>query len=488
MQVLLEPIRNAVAQLEGKIAGLLKQTGKFPSSYRDYVPTTPFTAAQIETRAGLVASLVASLTASPVEKFSLAPTTRLIALGDNIRGIESAIDGVTAQLNQLVNFGGLQQFEPTSGNFIAVNGQAVHIGSALSNMASAIDAALDNYIVIAGVVRPRSIGTFTAAAQLMSENASQSTGLLEQLQTHSNEQSTLTGILKTSVETSRQAEGEISRILGEVEKLRITSEENENKIRAALATIDETRDKAAALQNEVADYEKEFRGFQSALDARGKQLKKGDEDLNQITKGFLDQKDEVDSLISQANTMLGSATVAGLSAHYDEKYKTLDGQVRAAKLSFYGSLGFLIFSVLIVLNFVHADGFYLPDPFPGIASDTPTGAIAVRALSAFGVRALVILPALLLAAFASKRHAQLFRLREEYSHKFTAAASVNGFKAQAPTYEEQIAGAVFQELLVNPANTMDEERQAKPNSFIEKIIGPTVEAAVKRMTDVPLKD
>ena len=72
-----------------------------------------------------------------------------------------------------------------------------------------------------------------------------------------------------------------------------------------------------------------------------------------------------------------------------------------------------------------------------------------------------------------------------YSHKFTAAASVNGFKAQAPNYEEQIAGAVFQELLINPANTMDNKRPQRRNGFIDKIIRPSVEAAVQKMTELP---
>jgi archaellum component FlaC len=488
MQALLEPIGNASAQLEVKLAGILKETGKYPKSYKDYVPTLPFSVSQIEARTGLIISLVKGLLATPVEKFNLVPTTRLLVLGDNIRGIDAAVDSLLGQVAQLTSFGGVSSFEPSNGNFVAANGQQVSFGHALSNLASAIDAALDNYIIVAGVVRPKSTGTFVAAAQLLSENASQSAGLIEQIKAQSAEQASLLDDLRASSESARGSQTEIARILGEIEKLRATSEENESKIRTALSTIDETREKASTLQSEVSEYEKQFRAFQSALDGRDDRLKKGDEELERITQSFRDQDEAVASLISQANTMLGSATVAGLSAHYDAKYQSLDKQVNAAKVSFYGSLAFLIFSVLIVLNIVHWDGLYLPDPFPGVSADTPTGAIAVRALSAFGVRVMVILPALLLAAFASKRHSTLFRLREEYNHKFTAAASVNGFKAQAPNYEEQIAGAVFQELLINPANSMDEERKKKPNGFIEKIIGPTVESAVQKMTEIPIKE
>lgn len=485
MQALLEPIATAVSQLEAKLSTMLKETAKYSNEYRRYVSLVPFTVAQLEARAGTLASLARALIATPADKFGLVPTTRLNAFAENIRAVDAAVDELIALASQLASFGGAQQFEPTNGSFIAVNGQQVQFGQALNRMASAIDAALDNYVIIAGVIRPRSIGTFTAAAQLMAENASQSAVLIETLEKQSAAHAALVAELKSAVDASGNSSAEVTRILAEIGKLRTTAEENESKIRAALATIEETREAAGTLQAEVSAYETSFRGFQNSLDARTKQLAAGDEDLSRITKGFTDQQEAVANIIAQANTMLGSATVAGLSTHYDDRYKKLDSQVSAAKLSFYGSLAFLIFSVLLVLNFVHRDGLYLPEAFPGIASDTPTGAIAVRALSAFGARALVILPALLLAGFASKRHTSLFRLREEYNHKFTAAASVNGFKAQAPNYEEQIAGAVFQELMINPANTMDEQRPERRNGFIDKLIGPAVEAAVKKMTDLP---
>ena len=485
MKALLEPIAAAVSQLEARQANLLKATAKFSSEYRRYIPAVPFTVAELEARVGILASLANSLITTPADKFGLVPTTRLIAFAENIRSVDAVTDEILNLVSQLESFGGPQQFEPTSGSFIAVNGQQVQVGQVLSRMASAVDAALENYVVIAGVIRPRSIGTFTAAAQLMAENASQSAALIGDLKEQSAAHSRLVDELKSAVDASGSSSAEVTRILAEVEKLRATSEENEAKIRAALAAIEETRETAGTLQAEVTAYETTFRGFQNTLDARTKQLVSGDEELLRITKGFTDQQEAVASIIAQANTMLGSATVAGLSTHYDDRYEKLDKQVSAAKRSFYYSLAFLIFSVLLVLNFVHWDGLYLPEAFPGVASDTPTGAIAVRALSAFGARALVILPALLLAGFASKRHASLFRLREEYNHKFTAAASVNGFKAQAPNYEEQIAGAVFQELLVNPANTMDDKRPERRNGFIDKIIGPRVEAALEKMRDLP---
>ena len=178
MKALLEPIAAAVSQLEARQANLLKATAKFSSEYRRYIPAVPFTVAELEARVGILASLANSLITTPADKFGLVPTTRLIAFAENIRSVDAVTDEILNLVSQLESFGGPQQFEPTSGSFIAVNGQQVQVGQVLSRMASAVDAALENYVVIAGVIRPRSIGTFTAAAQLMAENASQSAALI----------------------------------------------------------------------------------------------------------------------------------------------------------------------------------------------------------------------------------------------------------------------------------------------------------------------
>src|SRR5690606_705920 len=98
-------------------------------------------------------------------------------------------------------------------------------------------------------------------------------------------------------------------------------------------------------------------------------------------------------------------------------------QLSNARFWYYISIVALFLSVATALNILHPLGIGLP-ALPSFAPDTPTGTIAVQALSALGSRVLLILPALLLAGFAARRHSALFRLREEYSHKYTMAASV----------------------------------------------------------------
>jgi hypothetical protein len=113
---------------------------------------------------------------------------------------------------------------------------------------------------------------------------------------------------------------------------------------------------------------------------------------------------------------------------------------------------------------------------------------AIQAFSNLASRFLVILPGLLLIGFAARRHAALFNLREQYSHKWAIAASVEGFKTQAPNYKEPIAAAVFTELLANPAQTIDQQFNRRKNGFIDRLIKPVVDRTLERMGVIPEKE
>lgn len=184
---------------------------------------------------------------------------------------------------------------------------------------------------------------------------------------------------------------------------------------------------------------------------------------------------------------LGGATIAGLSTTYHDKAKAVDGQLKMARLGFYGAMLILLISVLVALNLTKLFGLItgsLP-PMPTITQGADAGILAVQTLAGLGARALVVLPALLLAGFAAHRHSALFRLREEYSHKEAMAVSVQGFKQQAPQYQEPIAAAVFQELLVNPANSMDGSRNRRSkNGFVQRLIAPVVEDTMTKLLEL----
>jgi hypothetical protein len=72
----------------------------------------------------------------------------------------------------------------------------------------------------------------------------------------------------------------------------------------------------------------------------------------------------------------------------------------------------------------------------------------------------------------STRHAQLFRLREDYAYKYSIAASVDSFMKQAKEYADDIAAACYYELTYNPAEHMDSKNEDARmiNPIFEKML------------------
>ena len=94
--------------------------------------------------------------------------------------------------------------------------------------------------------------------------------------------------------------------------------------------------------------------------------------------------------------------------------------------------------------------------FPGLFS-TWQGTISISTRAASGALAsgnsdaflsllgkiFLMFPATWLTQFFSKAYSEFFHLEREYAHKAALARSVEGFKKQAPKYEEEITTAVF---------------------------------------------
>ena len=179
---------------------------------------------------------------------------------------------------------------------------------------------------------------------------------------------------------------------------------------------------------------------------------------------------EIDRLNKAAEDMLTGATVAGLASSYGQTRDNLTEELLKARNGFYVAIGILFISAIPLISFV----------FPWLGDVVVAGRIEdvsspTSFLGEVFVRAIVLLPGAWLTKFMAARHAALFRLREQYSHKYSIASSVEGFKKQAEGLEDQIAAGAFFELTSNPADKMerkgrDDQTERHPNPAIEWIM------------------
>ena len=167
--------------------------------------------------------------------------------------------------------------------------------------------------------------------------------------------------------------------------------------------------------------------------------------------------------------MVSGATVAGLAKAFADERTSLESSMTAAYVGFGVGIALLaLFSTVIaayVLNIpVSILGLHIPAQAKGANGYEVTIAGIIS-------RALILVAPFWLTLFSARRYRSLFDLRQQYSHKYNMAFSMEGFKNQAPEYKEAIAAWVFQIVAANPllqksGTAMDEPPPTAVNELI----------------------
>lgn len=86
-------------------------------------------------------------------------------------------------------------------------------------------------------------------------------------------------------------------------------------------------------------------------------------------------------------------------------------------------------------------------------------------------RLVLLLPAIWLTVFCSRRYRILSNLERQYSFKAALAQSVEGFKSESPEYADAITAAIFMDIRKEPVgdNKEKSDHDGPPNLFAEWI-------------------
>lgn len=256
---------------------------------------------------------------------------------------------------------------------------------------------------------------------------------------------------------------EIKRIKSETESQHKTISEYESESTQKVTSIRETHKQAEQLKSQVADFQSDFEHFEKQMNAREEQIDRGNREQNELLYNLKDMQEKIDQLNQQAENMLGGAVVAGLASSFERIRGALDAELKHARYSFYISILVLFVGLIPLLKYV------LPEIFGYVSNSNST--IELDIVQVIG-RSVLLVPGAWLAKFTADRHAKLFRLKEHYAYKYSLASSVEGFKQQAQTYNDEIAAATFFELTFNPGDKMDLPNAAErhPNPIMDKLM------------------
>ncbi|MFM5872483.1 hypothetical protein ACET6Z_14720 [Aeromonas veronii] len=199
---------------------------------------------------------------------------------------------------------------------------------------------------------------------------------------------------------------------------------------------------------ELQDDENRKGGLKSEIDTRKKELERFKET----------QELKYKTLVEEIESLLPSATSAGLASAYREMKVSFDGPIIQNTIIFYGTIACLIFTALVSMT-QELGWFYIK--FHNIPELTTLASNILY-------KAPIIIPVIWLALFSSKRRSEALRLQQEYAHKEALAKSFQNFKAQiealgeeTPVLMNKLLEAAIDAVSKNASDTLDKKHGDK---------------------------
>lgn len=252
----------------------------------------------------------------------------------------------------------------------------------------------------------------------------------------------------------RDIETETETIITTLRTLQTQANADVGTVTSLIEQIKTTGSNATTLENLISDYQSKFDAFQKQLEDRNLDFKNFQ--LEKIeTEEVLKARDkEIARLTELADFMISGATTAGLAKSMEDARVRYETRMNSAKKGFYASVALLVVSSVPLAAQL----------LPGLFGSWLQGIDAATTNSPYVIlgKFLLLLPATWCTAFFTKSYAELFHLEREYAHKAALAMSVDGFKRQAPGYEEEITAEVFMEIRTNPAKGQPVEAASHP--------------------------
>lgn len=277
-------------------------------------------------------------------------------------------------------------------------------------------------------------------------------------------------VQKTAANAATLAQ-QIQDILTATTIQKTATDANVAEIEQKLARAREISKDADALQLRVTGFTAQFEAFETQMKARLDQFaafEKATKDSHEMNE---EHEAKIVELIDKADTMIRGATTAGLSQSLEETKNLYETRLEVTQKYFLWSVGaLLVCSLPIAAQIVPGPWQqYFPTQAPAAASE------AGPWLAALG-KLMLVIPATWSTAFFASNYAELFHLSREYAHKAALAKAVDGFKREAPIYEQEIVGSVFMEIQDNPGSRKAPPPATPQNPITAKFLTRVMEA------------
>lgn len=440
------------------------------------IPSTDSSISDLRARAATVAGLI--------RKFddkggALTPIGDFVGFVNASNATSNAMvqiqDAIT---NNILNADGLQSIEYSNFTFLSKNGGSTTLDSQFKTLFDSFESYLSSFQQIFQSVTPsRAAFNFSSAASALSQTFGRAQQVGDALQGALN-------VANKELEKVSANQSAFDAIISDIRAKQNLLLEQSGQAAEAISNISSRNDEASnlasstkQLRDQVNGYRSDFDSFQNQLDNMRSVNQEGGENLRILIQKFDEQAKSFDQLIEQSSQMLSASTVAGLASEFGTIRDGLDTKLNDAHSSFKWAIAFLFASALPLILFVFSPFIvaFMPD------NKNLSAAIAGMTANQSGwhyvgqvfARFVILVPAVWYVAFCTARYNSLFKLKEHYSYKYSMAVAVEGFKKQAPGYDEMIAALVFEQLAFNPADKLGKQHEgpeSPPNPIAELLL------------------
>lgn len=317
--------------------------------------------------------------------------------------------------------------------------------------------------------RADQIGDLSARSERLGQITRQMDELRLQAERSANIAKSFEGKSERTEAASRELLAAVETILANIRELQQQATTDASSVTTLVEQIKTVGSASATLESVIDSYRAKFDAFQEELDARNASFSRFEEQTKLAKEKSLTRENEIDRLTTLADVMISGATTAGLANSLEATRARYEERMNSARTGFVASV------LLLGLTALPLAAHLLPGIFSDIFPMTDKDAHNTW----YGVlgKVLLMVPATWLTGFFTKSFADSFHLEREYAHKAALAMSVDGFKRQAPKYEEEITAEVFLEIRNNPAKDSKVEPAAHP---LYDVLSKVVDKALKR--------
>jgi hypothetical protein len=309
------------------------------------------------------------------------------------------------------------------------------------------------------------------SASTAREAAQKTTNLVDLIKAeadeHARKKSEIEARLGELIASLEQADAHAKSRVDQLNALQSTGTEHSASLAARMDEAGRLRVKMDELRNQMAS-------FVGSLSSAQSRLEEVEIQGNSLISTLKDDKSDIARMKADALDMLSGATVGGLAKAFGDERKALEEAMKPAFWWFVASTLLLTLSSVALAAYV----LDLPISILGVDLSNKAGGSGEVTLAGVISRVALILGPFWLTLFSSRRYRQLFDLRQQYSHKYNMAFSMEGFKKQSLSNSDAIAAWVFSIVAADPIGTggrkapMDESPvrsiQDLARSFIEE--------------------